>query len=131
MPEDGVHREHRAGGPLRAGEAAEVAELMGALSNPSRLLVLHALRREGELSVGALAEAAGVAPSAVSQQLRVLRHLRLVVSRKEGRSSVYALHDTHVASLLDEILDHAEHARLGWSSPPYERRGAAKTGEAG
>ena len=53
--------------------------------------------------------------------MRVLRHLRLVVTRREGRTVFYELHDDHVGVMLDAIRDHAEHARLGWSSPPAQR----------
>lgn len=121
MPESNFHREHRGHGGIGIEQAASIAEMVGALSNPSRVALLYALREGGEMPVGELAEAAGVTSSAASQQLRVLRHLRFVVSRREGRSVVYALHDSHVAALLDEIRDHAEHARLGWASPPLKR----------
>ena len=67
------------------------------LSAPSRLRLLYALR-DGEAGVGELAELAGLTPSAASQQLRILRHLRLVATRREGRSILYRLHDGHVAS---------------------------------
>ena len=124
MPENDIHAEHHGSGPLGEEEAATIAEMVSALSNPSRVSLLYALR-DGELAVGDLAEAAGVTPSAASQQLRMLRYLRLVVSRREGRSVLYALHDSHVATLLDEIRYHAEHARLDWSSPPTQRPGEA------
>ena len=52
-------------------------------------------------------------PSAVSHQLRVLRHLRFVVGQRDGRRIVYDLHDDHVAHLLDEAIGHVEHVRLG------------------
>lgn len=122
MPEREVHEEHRVSGLLGEEEAAAIAELVGALSNPVRVALLYALR-EGEMPVGELAEAAGVTASAASQQLRVLRHLRLVVARREGRSVFYGLHDGHVAGLLDEVRYHAEHARLGWASPAGRRAG--------
>lgn len=118
MPEGDFHAEHRGSGPPGVDEAATIAEMVGALSNPSRVALLYALRHGGEMPVSGLAAAAGVTPSAASQQLRMLRHLRLVVARREGRAVLYALHDDHVAVLLDGILDHTEHARLGWSSPP-------------
>lgn len=124
MPENEVHTEHRSSGPLGEEEAATIAEMVSALSNPSRVALLYALR-DGELPVGELASAAWVTPSAASQQLRMLRHLRLVVTRREGRSVLYALHDSHVAALLDEVRHHAEHARLGWESPPAKRPGEA------
>lgn len=116
MPEGYVHEEHRDPGPLSEEESATIAEMISALANPPRVALLYALRRGGELPVGELAESVGVTVSAASQQLRILRHLGFVVARKEGRSVLYSLHDDHVASLLDEVRDHAEHARFGWTN---------------
>ena len=42
--------------------------------------------------------------SAVSHQLRLLRHLGFVVGRREGRRVVYDLHDDHIAHLIDEAI---------------------------
>lgn len=123
MPESEFHAEHHDPGPLAEEEAAEIAEIVGALSNPARVAVLYALRAGGEMPVAELAEAAGVTSSAASQQLRVLRYLRLVVSRRDGRTVYYGLHDAHVASLLDEVRFHVEHTRLGWTRPPVRRTG--------
>ena len=83
---------------------------MQALSAPSRVLILGRLR-ESPCSVGELAEAVGMEQSAVSHQLRVLRHLRLVRGERAGRRTVYALHDSHVGVLLDEAVYHVEHLR--------------------
>jgi DNA-binding transcriptional ArsR family regulator len=90
---------------------------MQALAAPSRLRILGRLRT-GPCSVGELAEAVRMEQSAVSHQLRVLRHLRLVVGERAGRRVVYALHDSHVAVLLDEATYHIEHVRLGYSPRP-------------
>lgn len=81
---------------------------MQALATPSRLLILDRLRG-GALSVGELAEAVGMEQSAVSHQLRVLRHLRLAVADRSGRQIFYALHDEHVGDLLDQAIGHVEH----------------------
>jgi DNA-binding transcriptional ArsR family regulator len=89
---------------------------MQALSAPSRVRLLYALR-EAEMSVGELADAAQITPAAASQQLRILRHLKLVVARREGQSIRYRLHDEHVRALLDEIRNHAEHAARAWVGP--------------
>ena len=62
---------------------------------------------------------------AVSQQLRVLRHLGLVVGERRGRYVVYELHDDHVAALVDEAVHHVEHLRLafrGRSAPCHGGR---------
>jgi hypothetical protein len=60
-----------------------------------------------------------LAPAA-SHQLRILRHLGLVVGERRGRSVIYALHDSHVADLLDQAVFHIEHLRLGYPEPIKE-----------
>jgi ArsR family transcriptional regulator len=95
-----------------AATARQVAETMQALATPSRVRILARLR-ESPCSVNDLAEAVEMEGSAVSHQLRVLRHLGLVVGERSGRSVVYALHDSHVADLLDQAVFHVEHLRLG------------------
>jgi|GEM_PF-1187689 DNA-binding transcriptional ArsR family regulator len=99
---------------LDAPFALSVAATMQALATASRVRILGRLRG-GPLSVGELAEAVDMDPSAVSQQLRVLRHLGFVVGRREGRRVLYDLHDDHVADLLDEAISHVEHVQLGLS----------------
>jgi DNA-binding transcriptional ArsR family regulator len=97
---------------LDAASAAHVAETLQALGTPSRLLILTRLRRE-PCSVTQLAQDVGMEQSAVSHQLRLLRHLGLVVGTRHGKNTVYALYDNHVAMLLDEAVYHSEHLRLG------------------
>jgi DNA-binding transcriptional ArsR family regulator len=103
----------RAGDPeiVNSQSARLVAETMHALSTPSRVRILSRLRLE-PCSVGELTRAVGMEQSAVSQQLRVLRHLGLVVGERQGRRVIYALHDDHVGVLLSEALAHVEHLRL-------------------
>jgi ArsR family transcriptional regulator, nickel/cobalt-responsive transcriptional repressor len=96
---------------LDAAAALDVAETMPALATPSRLLILDRLR-EGPRSVGQLARDIEMEQSAVSHQLRLLRHLRLVVGQRRGRHVIYALHDAHVGVLLAEARFHVEHVRL-------------------
>jgi DNA-binding transcriptional ArsR family regulator len=96
-----------------AETAREVAETMQALSTPSRVRILARLR-EGACSVSELAEAVGMEQSAVSHQLRVLRHLRLVVGERSGRNVLYALHDSHVGVLLEEATNHVAHLRVDY-----------------
>src|SRR5712691_12700048 len=100
-------------GKLDAGTARQVAQTMQALATPSRVRILDRLR-ESACSVGELAEAVEMEQSAVSHQLRLLRHLGLVIGERRGRTVVYALHDSHVADLLDQAVFHVEHVRLGY-----------------
>jgi ArsR family transcriptional regulator len=85
-----------------------LADLFSALSDPTRLRIISVLL-EGELNVGEIASQLGMTESAVSHQLRGLRQLQLVRSRKEGRQVYYALDDDHVARLYRLGLDHVEH----------------------
>src|SRR3981189_2348858 len=108
----GVQKRTKAG-TVDAETARQVAETMQALSPPRRVLILARLR-EGACSVGELAEAVGMEQSAVSHQLRVLRHLRLVIGERSGRNVLYALHDSHVGVLLEEATNHVAHLRLDY-----------------
>jgi len=100
--------------------ARSVADTMQALATPSRVRILSRLGA-GACSVGDLARDLEMAQPAVSQQLRVLRHLGLVVGERDGRQVIYALHDDHVRSLLSEAVSHTEHLRLGLAARPIER----------
>lgn len=97
--------------------AREVAQTVQALATPSRVLILSRLT-VSSCTVGELAAAVEMEQSAVSHQLRTLRHLGLVVGERQGRHVVYALHDDHVATLLEEAVFHVEHLRLGLSHQP-------------
>jgi ArsR family transcriptional regulator, nickel/cobalt-responsive transcriptional repressor len=102
---------------LSVEAARSVAETMQALATPSRVRILSRLGT-GPCSVGELAADVAMEQSAVSQQLRVLRHLRLVVGERDGRQVIYALHDDHVRALLAEAVSHSEHLRLDLAASP-------------
>jgi len=96
----------------RSSETARVvAATMQALATPSRVRILSRLAA-GPCSVGELAGDVDMEPSAVSQQLRLLRHLNLVVGDRQGRQLLYALHDDHIGVLVEQAVSHAEHLRL-------------------
>jgi ArsR family transcriptional regulator, nickel/cobalt-responsive transcriptional repressor len=94
------------------GFARTAAESVQALATPSRLRILARLHA-GPASVNEIAASVAMEGSAVSHQLRLLRHLGLVVGQREGRQVVYELYDDHVAELLDQVVSHVEHVRLG------------------
>jgi DNA-binding transcriptional ArsR family regulator len=97
---------------LDAEFARAVADAMQALATTSRVLILGRLHA-GPCSVNELATAVEMEPSAVSHQLRLLRHLGLVVGRRDGRRVVYDLYDDHVGELLEQAISHVEHVRGG------------------
>ena len=83
----------------------ELSDLFQLLSDPNRVKILYALSRE-EVCVCDLSALLGMSDSAVSHQLRLLRALRLVKSRKEGRVVYYSVSDDHVTRLLEMCLQH-------------------------
>ncbi|MDX1435186.1 MAG: metalloregulator ArsR/SmtB family transcription factor [Anaerolineales bacterium] len=89
-------------------QAVEVAALFSTLADPTRVRIIAALL-SGEINVGALAGLVGVSESAVSHQLRHLRHTRLVQANKRGREVYYCLDDDHVAELFQRGLEHVSH----------------------
>jgi ArsR family transcriptional regulator, nickel/cobalt-responsive transcriptional repressor len=107
-----THGQLRRADQLDGSFGAAVAETMQALATPSRVRILGCLRH-GPLSVNEIAEAVAMESSAVSHQLRLLRHLGFVVGERDGRRVVYDLYDDHVAHLLDEAISHVEHVQLG------------------
>lgn len=93
---------------LTESTSIRLADLFSALSDPARLRIISALF-EGEMNVGEIAARLNMTESAVSHQLRGLRQMRLVRSRKDGRQVFYALDDDHVARLYHMGLDHVLH----------------------
>ena len=75
------------------------------LGDPNRLKIVMALRSV-EMCVCDLAAFTGLSESAVSHQLRRLKDLALVKSRRDGQIIYYALDDEHVSSLLEVGLEH-------------------------
>jgi len=86
-------------------ELQQLATIYGVLGDPSRLKIVMALRRE-EMCVCDLAALTGISESAVSHQLRRLKDLSLVTTRRDGQVVYYALDDKHVVLLLDIGLRH-------------------------
>src|SRR5688500_12507143 len=84
---------------------AELAETFRALADSTRAKIIYSLLRQ-ELCVCDLAAVVGTSESAVSQHLRVLRNLRLVRPRRDGKLVYYSLDDAHVRRLLDLSLTH-------------------------
>lgn len=85
-----------------------LAETFGALADSNRAKILHSLLNQ-ELCVCDIACVVGISESAISQHLRILRTLRLVKQRKQGRMMYYSLNDEHIRQLLEICLDHTRH----------------------
>ncbi len=83
-----------------------VAEVFKALADDTRARIVYALSKE-ELCVCDVAGILGITVQAASYHLRLLKHLRVVRSRKEGKLVFYSLDDQHVVNLVNEAIAHA------------------------
>lgn len=86
---------------LSYAQAGDLAVLFKVLANDTRLRLLHALARGGELTPGALADAVGMKAQAVSNQLQRLLDRGILTSRREGNYVYYKIADRCVVGLLD------------------------------
>lgn len=85
------------------------AEVFSLLADATRVRIVLALR-DTELSVGALADAVGKSPTAVSQHLAKLRWGRIVRTRQDGTRVFYSLTDEHARTLVTQAVFQAQHA---------------------
>jgi DNA-binding transcriptional ArsR family regulator len=96
-------------GLMSSRDIGALAETFRVLGDPTRVRLLDALSA-AELCVCDLATLLGLSESAVSHQLRLLRTMRIVRSRREGRMVHYALDDQHVTGLFEQGLHHVAEA---------------------
>ncbi len=90
---------------LTEEEALRLAELFKALADPTRARIIAALSHT-ELCVDDLVKLLNMSQSAISHQLRLLRHMHLVQYRKAGKHSFYRLDDDHVRDMFQRSRDH-------------------------
>lgn len=88
-------------GLLSVPQAGELAGIFKLLANDSRLRILHALARAGELRVSDLAAEVQMSPQAVSNQLQRLVDRRVLAARRDGLSVRYRIVDPCVPALLE------------------------------
>jgi ArsR family transcriptional regulator len=87
-----------------------LADFFSILGDPTRVRIVDVLS-EGELCVCDIAAEIGISESAVSHQLRLMRGLRIVRGRRDGRSVYYSLDDQHVLDLFQQGLRHVSEER--------------------
>ena len=86
-------------------DVAGLSELFRAMSDETRTKILYLLAQQ-ELCVCDLAHLLEITLPAVSHHLRLLRAMRLVRSRRDGKQVFYALDDDHVLSLIEVAREH-------------------------
>ena len=85
-----------------------VSQTFKALGDPTRIRILAYLFND-EHSVGDISETLDIKQSTVSHQLKTLKNLRLVKSRREGTTIYYSHDDKHVMLMLDQMISHTRH----------------------
>ena len=117
--------------PHRSHTSKELGKLLSVISHPHRIRIIEELR-DSERDVNSLQAALGLAHSAVSQHLSLLRSHRLVEERKEGRHVFYRLSQPAIAQWLltgldflessisqaAELRSAIEETRTDWSTSP-------------
>jgi DNA-binding transcriptional ArsR family regulator len=106
---------------------AGLADTFRALGDPTRVRILDALSH-GELCVCDLAAVLRVSQSAVSHQLRLLRGMRLVRPRRDGRVVFYALDDQHIMALFRQTLQHVEEESFDSRASTHVEARSLRTG---
>jgi ArsR family transcriptional regulator, lead/cadmium/zinc/bismuth-responsive transcriptional repressor len=86
-------------------DVRDIAETFQVLAHPTRIRIMRALSC-GELCVCELSAVLDLSVSATSHQLHLLRNLRLVQSRSEGKLVHYSLSDPFVVALLEDCARH-------------------------
>lgn len=83
----------------------QIADLFKGFADTTRVQILTILL-EGELCVGDIAEKVELSQSAISHQLRILKQMRLVKFRRDGKSVLYSLADSHIETILAQGMEH-------------------------
>ena len=111
-------------------DVGDLAEIFRALGDPTRVRILDALSH-GELGVCDMAALVRMTESAVSHQLRLLRNLRLVKPRRDGRMVFYSLDDRHIITLFRQGLRHVQESGGAAGRRALQRRSADARSENG
>lgn len=100
------HQVKRAKEKLELSECIyELADFYKVFGDSTRLKILYVLL-EFEMCVCDIAEALSMTQSAVSHQLRVLKQMKLVKNRREGKSVFYSLADRHIEEIIQQGMEH-------------------------
>ena len=83
----------------------DLTELFRIFGDSTRIRILYVLFEE-EMCVCDIAALLGMTQSAISHQLRVLKQMRLVSFRRDGKTVFYKLADAHIQTILAQGMEH-------------------------
>ena len=85
----------------------ELADFFKVFGDSTRIRILSVLH-EAEMCVCDIASALNMTPSAISHQLNILKRSKLIKNRRDGRSILYSLADSHVKTIISQGIQHLE-----------------------
>ena len=83
----------------------DLADFYKVFGDVTRIRILCVLLQH-EVCVCHLAEILGMTQSAISHQLRVLKQMKLVKNRREGKTIYYSLADDHIQAIISQGMEH-------------------------
>ncbi|MCI8838099.1 MAG: winged helix-turn-helix transcriptional regulator [Hungatella sp.] len=86
-------------------ELLDLAEFFKVFGDSTRIKILYALS-QSEMCVCDIATLLQMGQSAISHQLRVLKQMRLVNFRRDGKTVFYSLSDGHIQTILAQGMEH-------------------------
>lgn len=91
----------------REQQLMDLAEFFKIFGDSTRIKILYVLS-QSEMCVCDIANLLQMGQSAISHQLRVLKQMRLVSFRKEGKTVFYSLADDHIQTILAQGMEHIQ-----------------------
>lgn len=86
-------------------ELLDLSEFYKIFGDSTRIKILYVLS-QSEMCVCDIANLLQMGQSAISHQLRVLKQMRLVKSRRDGKTVFYSLADGHIQTILAQGMEH-------------------------
>ena len=102
-PSPGLHPVPTPAAPparIRPDAVRDLAEVFALLSSETRLRILNAISRSGEMHVRLVADTVGMKIAAVSNQLRLMARSGVLGARSEGLRVIYSIVDPSVTEML-------------------------------
>lgn len=86
-------------------ELQDLADFFKVFGDSTRIKILYVLW-QSEMCVCDLAQALSMTQSAISHQLRVLKQMKLVTNRRDGKTVFYSLADSHIKTIMNQGMEH-------------------------
>lgn len=83
----------------------DLADLFKIFADTTRIRILYVLLKS-EMCVCDIAQLLNMTQSAISHQLRILKQMKLVKNRRDGKTIFYSLADKHIEMILNQGMEH-------------------------